>query len=187
MKLASLLLVLSVVAAPLSAQATVILPEKALAPELEAVRVSLYEMRDSLSMVTASIASLRQDLRRSSAAAMSSRSRHLARSCASALPVVATTRASVVAAKPADWRQEQAQLRLLAGLDSLPRLLQACDSTFAEMGKSGNGEAVRGYANAKAAPLNERVNGYNAVSRGFFRAYRIEYRPAGVRHNPLAG
>ena len=43
MKLASLLLVLSFVAAPLAAQATVILPEKALAPELEAARVSLYE------------------------------------------------------------------------------------------------------------------------------------------------
>ncbi len=187
MKLASLLLALSFVVAPLSAQATVILPEKALAPELEAVRVSLYEMRDSLSLVTASVASLRQDLRRSSAAALASRSRRLARSCAAALPVVSTTRASVVAAKPADWRQEQAQLRVLAGLDSLPRLLQACDSTFAEMGKPGNGEEVRGYGNAKAAPIQERINGYDAVARGFFRAYRIEYRPAGARYNPLAG
>ena len=187
MKLASLLLVLSFVAAPLAAQATVILPEKALAPELEAARVSLYEMRDSLSAVSAAIASLRQDLRRSSEAALSSRSRRLAKSCSSALPVVATTRAGVVAAKPADWRQEQAQLRLLAGLDSLPRLLQACDSTFAEMGKPGRGEEVRGYGNAKAAPLADRVTGYNATAMGFFRAYRIDYRPQGARRNPLAG
>lgn len=187
MKLAPMLLVLSFVAAPLSAQATVILPEKALAPELEAVRVSMYEMRDSLAVVSAAIASLRQDLRLSSAAVLSSRSRHLAKSCAAAVPVVATARARVVAAKPADWRQEQEQLRLLAGLDSLPRLLNACDSTFSEMGRVGNGEEVRGYGNAKAAPLQDRVNGFNAVTRGFFRAYRIEYRPQGARQSPLAG
>ncbi len=187
MKLVPMLLFLSFVAAPLSAQATVILPEKALAPELEAVRVSLYEMRDSLSSVSAAISSLRQDLRRSSAAALSSRSRHLAKRCSAALPVVATTRASVVAAKPIDWRQEQAQLRLLAGLDSLPRLLTACDSTFSAMGQPGKGEEVRGYGNAKAAPLHERINGYDATAFGFFRAYRIEYRPQGVRRNPLAG
>ena len=187
MKLVSLLLLLSVVAAPLSAQATVIMPEKPLAPELEAVRASLYEMRDSLAVVNAAVANLRQDLRRSSAAAMASRARQLAKSCAAAIPVVATTRASLVAVKPADWHQEQAQLRVLAGLDSLPRLLQACDSTFTAMGKPGNGEEVRGYGNAKAAPLSDRVNGYNAVSRGFFRAFRIDYRPAGARYNPLAG
>ena len=187
MKLVSSLLALLFIAAPLSAQATVILPEKQLAPELEAVRLSLYEMRDSLAEVSAAISSLSQDLRRSSAAVLSSRARHLAKRCAAALPLVATTRASVTAAKPADWRQEQEQLRLLAGLDSMPRLLTACDSTFSAMGKPGNGEEVRGYGNAKAAPLNQRVNGYNAVMRGFFRAYRIEYRPQGARHNPLAG
>ncbi len=187
MKLAASLLVLLFAAAPLTAQATVILPEKELAPELEAVRVSLYEMRDSLSGVLSAISFLRQDLRRSSSAVLASRARHLAKQCAAALPVVTTTRASVVAAKPADWRQEQSQLRLIAGLDSLPRLLTACDSTFSQMGLPGNGEEVRNYGNAKAEPLQVRLNGYNATAIGFFRAYRIEYRPQGVRRNPLAG
>ena len=187
MKRSALLALLVVAVAPgLEAQAAAVFPEQPLEANRANVRDAIYVLRDTLQPVIATIARLERDFRRTSPHLMSSRARELAESCTAAGRNIAPTRA-VVSKTRVDSKLKRVQhLRLQGGLDSLALTMTRCSTEFAEMGKPGKGEEVRGYGNRRAQPIRAQIFSYESAVDGFFRAMEIPHRPLGARPDPLA-
>lgn len=174
-------------AASLEAQATMVLPDKPLPPELERVQDAAYVLRDTLFGVTGAAARLHRDFRTTSAASLISRAREIAVACAAVERNIGTPR-EVLTGTATDTRlREREKQRLLGAFDELAGAAATCTSRFASLADSGKGDEIRGYGNRDASAMVDEIRDYERALDGYFRAMNIPNRPRGARPNPLAG
>lgn len=187
MKRYVLLAVLLFAAAPLAAQASIVLPDKELAPEHARFKDAAYVLRDTLFGVTSAAARLRRDFSATSAASLTSRARDMVRACEAVSRNTAAPRAAVRGVPEGTRLQERERTRLLAAYDALDAAAATCAREFGTLAEPGRGEEVRGYGNRHASRMVEQVRRYERALDGYFRALDIPNRPRGARPDPLAG
>jgi hypothetical protein len=76
---------------------------------------------------------------------------------------------------------------MLRALKELNEVLTRCRADFDAMSKAGQGEEVRGYANARAVRVQAELRKYERVLGSFFSAMGIKVSPLGSRSPALAG
>src|SRR5690606_23226435 len=141
---------LAVGAGSLEAQASIVLPDKPLSPQLARIQDAAYVLRDSIYGATSAASRLRRDFRTTSAASLVSRAREMGRACEAVGRNIAAPRAAVHDG-PGEGRFEaREQKRLLTALDELEGAAATCARDFGALAREGQGEQVRGYGNRHA-------------------------------------
>lgn len=174
-------------AAPLQAQAAVIRPDRELTPAESGLRATIYQLRDSLAMVSGAGARMERDFRTTSDAALISRARELARRCEAASRNVPATTAAVKGAEMQTGLQRDQQVRLLGGLTQLSEALAECSKRFGAMAAGSKGQEIRDYGNARLRPVKAELFRYESAVAGFFKALQIPNPPLGSHPNPIIG
>jgi hypothetical protein len=171
----------------LAAQATVVRPE----PPLDAGRVTLRDallrFRDSLNSIDAAAARLQRDYRQASTASLVSRARVMREACAGSMRNLPPTRQAVLAADASQGQRLRRRGEMVGALDQLRKALAQCESDFAVMSRTGEGERVRGYGNDRAVRVQAALRKYEGVLAAFFSAMNIKVTPAAAQVRPLAG
>ena len=186
-RLALLTFCLLAPAASLEAQATMVLPDKPLPPELARVQDAAYVLRDTLFAVTSAAARLNRDFQQTSGASLVSRAREINLACAAVTRNIDTPRKVLGETAAGTRLQERERKRLLGAFDELAGAAAACESRFEALAAAGKGEEVRGYGNRDARTMVDEIRKYESALDAYFRAMNIPNRPRGARPNPLAG
>ncbi|HET9602876.1 MAG TPA: hypothetical protein VFO96_01200 [Gemmatimonadales bacterium] len=183
----SAVLMLLVAAAPsmAAAQATVIRPDRALSPDEIELRSAMYQLRDTLAMVSGWASRMQRDFRQTSPAALVSRAREIALSCQAALRNVPVAEREVRTHAMKTRLETAQQQQFLKVYVKLRAELADCSKTFSAMAQPGKGEELRGYGNAWLESLREALQHYSREADDFFSALRIPNRPLGAGPNPL--
>ena len=171
----------------LSAQGTVVLPEKALDPARATLRDELLRLRDTLNSIDAAAARLQRDFRQASGAALTSRARVMRDACARSARNVAPARKAVLAAKASGDQQLRLRKDMTQALDRLHDTLVRCNTDFGKLSQPDQGEEVRGYGNHRAVLVQQGLRKYEQTLARFFNAMGIKVRPLGAEGSPLAG
>jgi len=186
MKLLLTLAALTLSAAPLSAQASVVMPRR-LAPEQEAVKREYLRFRDTLNLVEAASARLVRDMGRTSDAAMSARARTVQAGCVASLAMYDSALVRITALNPDNPKTQRDRKHLLEAFSELNQSLKECDESFGRMAKPENIEELRGYGMSRGTRLRAGIHRFNGAARGYLTSVGIEVRPIGAGANPLAG
>ena len=173
-------------AGPLAGQ-TVMRPDPPLDPARAALRDALLVLRDSLNTIDGAAARLQRDFRQASAASLVSRARVMHEACARSIRTVPPTRKAVLSAPITVSHQNKERTNLISAMNHLNSALGRCESEFANMGRPGQGETVRGYANDRAVKVQAELRSYENVLRGFLGSVGIKFPPLGVSAGTSTG
>lgn len=173
--------------APNLAAQTIVRPELPLDSARSSLRDALLVLRDSLSSIDAAAGRLQRDYRQASAASLVSRARVMTDACARSARTVPPTRQAVIAAEASNEVRLKRQRQLVQAMAQLNDALARCQSSFGAMGKSGQGERVRGYGNDRAVRVQAALRKYERVAGEFLAAMGIKVTPRGASPPPLAG
>jgi hypothetical protein len=183
-----LALISLLLAHPLAAQGTVVLPDAPLDAHRTALREALLEFRDSLNSIDAAASRLQRDYREASTASLTSRARVMGEACARSTRNLPSTREAVRSADVgSDQLRHRRRAEMVGALDQLQKALARCESDFRDMSGSGKGERVRGYGNNRALLVQAAMRKYERVLGTFFSAMNIKVNPLGVQERPAAG
>jgi hypothetical protein len=182
-----LVLLLTLFARDLTAQATIVRPPAPLDSARATLRDAVLVLRDSLNSIDAAAARLQRDNRAASGAALSSRARIMRDACARSFRTVPATKVVVASADASSEVRVKHQRKLLRALDQLGQGLSRCETEFAAMSKPGAAEEVRGYGNHRAARVQAELRKYAQAASGFLSVMGIKVTPLGAGPNPLAG
>jgi|GEM_PF-1418870 hypothetical protein len=172
---------------PLRAQAAIVRPDRELTPEEAVLRTALYQFRDTVAALSGANSRMQRDFRATSDAALISRARQVKSWCDATARNLPASVAAVKAAPVQSSLQTKTQVRLLDSFSQLKRELTTCSTTFDGMAQPGQGEEVRGYANARLQALTGAILDYSRQVDAFFSALRIPNRPLGAKANPILG
>jgi hypothetical protein len=165
---------------------TVVRPEPPLDSARVTLRDALISLRDSLSSIHAAAGRLQRDYRESSAASLLSRAMVMREACARSSRTVPPTKEVVAASKASTDLRRKRQRELVEALDQLRVALTRCEADFGAMGKSGQGEQVRGYGNDRAGRTQAAIRKYSWVAESFLAAMGIKVAPLGTENRALA-
>jgi hypothetical protein len=171
----------------LAAQGSVVRPEPALDAGRVALRDALLTFRDSLNSIDAAASRLQRDYRESSVASLLSRARVMHQACARSVRSLPAARKAVLAAEASTKRHAQRRNEMVVALDQLQKALIRCESDFATMSRTGEGERVRGYGNDRASRAQGALRQYERALGVFLSAMGITVTPLGTPARPLAG
>lgn len=171
----------------LAAQGTVVVPEPPLDTARATLREELLRFRDTLNSIDAAAARLQRDFRQASTASLTSRANVMRDACARSARNVAPARKAVIAAETSDERRLRRRREMVQALDQLHSVLTRCETDFGDLGRTGQGEKVRGYGNDRAVRVRSALRKYEQALGRFFSAMGIKVTPLGSTVRPLAG
>lgn len=183
----SAVMLMLVLAAPsvVVAQATVIRPDRELTPDETELRATMYQLRDTLSMLAGSASRMQRDFRRTSSAALVSRARQIELGCDAGIRNIPKAKEEVRTHPMKNALEAARQKRLLKAYDHLQAVLAECSKTYGAMAQPGKGEEVRAYGNARLESLRAGLKRYNHEADDFLSALQIPNRPLGAGPNPF--
>jgi hypothetical protein len=182
---AVLLVLLLTGTSAVAAQAAVVQPDRPLTPDETELRSAMYQLRDTLAMLSGAVSRMSRDFRQTSSAALISRARQIELWCQAGIRNIPKAEQEVKT-HPMKTRLETAQQQqLLKAYGALHEQLSACSRTFSAMAQPGKGEEVRGYGNARLESLRAGLKHYGREADDFFSALRIPNRPLGAGPNPF--
>jgi hypothetical protein len=183
----SAVLTMLVAAAPsvVAAQATVVRPDRALSTDEIALRSAMYQLRDTLAMVSGSASRMLRDFRQTSPAALVSRARQIELWCQAGVRNIPVAEQKVRTHAMKTRLETAQQQQLLKAYVKLRADLTDCSKTFSTLAQPGKGEEIRAYGNARLDALRDGLISYGHEADDFFRALRIPNRPLGSGLNPF--
>lgn len=170
---------------PASAQATVVRPDRKLTSDEVALRSAIYQLRDTLAMLSGSASRMGRDFQQTSGAALISRARQITVWCEASARNIPQAADEVRGHPMRNRLESDQQERLLGSYLQLNKALKECSSTFGAMSQPGKGEEIRNYGNARLETLQSAIKSYGRAADDFFSALRIPNRPLGAGANPF--
>jgi hypothetical protein len=186
MKRVSALLLLGLLAArPLAGQ-TVIRPAPPLDSARAGLRDALLVLRDTLNTIDGAAARLQRDFRAASEPSLVSRARTMYQACARSGRTIPPTRQAVQDFNLNDPVKAKRRQELLGSMDRLKEAVVRCETEFAAMSRSDQGERVRGYGNDRAIRVQTAIRGYEMALRDFLGVMGIRVQPLGAGSRPTS-
>jgi hypothetical protein len=164
---------------PAAAQ-TVVRQPVALDSARAALRADLVALRDSLITIDGAAARLQRDYRTASEELLLSRALLMRDACARSTRAVAPTRRAIQEITLSAPQPVQRRREVLLTLDTLQKALRRCETEFTELGRPGQAETIRGYANHRAATVQKTIRVYESKLQPFLAALGIRILPAGA-------
>ncbi|HXI20376.1 MAG TPA: hypothetical protein VNH46_04790, partial [Gemmatimonadales bacterium] len=148
-------------------------------PSQQAMRATLYALRDSLLLVDAARARIARDLGGASDAALRSRARVMSERCQAASHSAVAARDSVSASELPVRDSLRARESLVRALERLGADLDHCATEFEGLSRPEQAEELRGYGIGKGERVSQSIRRYQPAVQNYFEvALGTRYMPS---------
>lgn len=176
MKLAPIILMLSLPASSALAQSQLVVPNRPLTPVQVASIEAIGSLNDSVSAAAGAIAALQRDLGTKTPDVLVGQARTVQDRCAATELQRVRSIDSLKAQRFTTDSEKTGQRDMLASMKALKKPLDKCAAVFGPLSVAGKGEEVRAYAISRAKPVVKGLNDFNRTVVALSKKMKLPVR-----------